>query len=64
MQLDPPTATPYPRVKCKTCGDLFESQVKIDPAIYAMYPGLRVGGNTFTCPHCSQSAEYSESDFL
>ena len=53
----------FPFVKCKTCGRPFETQVKIDPAIYAMYPNLRVGDNNFTCPHCDNVRSYSERDF-
>jgi hypothetical protein len=54
----------YPSVMCKLCSEPFETQVKIDPAIYALVPALRVGANTFICPHCQQRAEYSEQDFL
>lgn len=53
----------YPAVECKVCGQEFESQIKIDPAIYAMAPTLRIGQNTFTCPHCNAKADYSERDF-
>ena len=53
----------YPTISCKHCGKDFETQIKIDPAIYAMYPNLKVGHNTFTCPHCDNRAEYREQDF-
>jgi hypothetical protein len=53
----------YPTVRCKHCGKEFETQIKIDPAVYAMAPNLKVGHNTFTCPHCNQRADYSEHDF-
>ena len=58
------TVGQYPAVRCKSCGNEFESQIKIDPAIYAMAPNLRVGKNTFTCPHCNAQADYSERDFV
>jgi hypothetical protein len=54
----------YPDVKCRNCGKLFETQIKIDPAIYKFAPGIRVGVNTFTCPHCNTQDQYSEEDFL
>jgi len=54
----------YPSVICKHCAEAFESQIKIDPAIYAMAPKLAVGNNTFTCPACDQRATYSELDFI
>jgi len=53
----------YPIVICKNCRRAFESQVKIDPAIYAMYPNLKVGHNNLTCPHCNVVHSYSEKDF-
>lgn len=53
----------YPSVSCKHCGKEFETQIKIDPAIYAMVPNIRVGFNSFTCPHCENLAVYSEVDF-
>jgi hypothetical protein len=43
---------------------LFETQVKIDPAIYRMVPNLRIGHTNFTCPNCGQLESYSEGDFL
>jgi len=54
----------YPNVKCKHCGEEFESQIKIDPAIYAQVPNLKVGDNLFTCPKCDERASYSERDFI
>lgn len=53
----------FPAIKCKNCGKTFETQIKIDPAIYAMYPNLAVGQNTFTCPHCEKQETYTEKDF-
>lgn len=53
----------YPIVVCKNCGCTFESQIKIDPAVYAMCPNLKVGNNNFTCPHCNAVHSYSEKDF-
>ena len=53
----------YPSVICKKCGRAFESQIKIDPAVYAMAPNLIVGQNSFTCPHCNVVLSYSERDF-
>ena len=53
----------FPDVKCKFCGKNFETQIKIDPAIYKMVPNIKVGPNNFTCPHCNQVADYSEKDF-
>ena len=54
----------YPNVICKLCNEPFETQIKIDPAIYAMVPNLRVGENTFTCPSCDKRSNYSEKDFM
>ncbi len=54
----------YPNVKCKHCGEDFETQIKIDPTIYGMVSNLKVGSNTFTCPSCDKRAEYSEKDFI
>jgi hypothetical protein len=54
----------YPSVICKHCEEAFESQIKIDPNIYAMVPNLTVGNNTFTCPACDQQATYSEREFI
>jgi hypothetical protein len=54
----------YPDVKCKSCGKIFETQIKIDPAIYKLMPGVKVGVNTFSCPHCNAQGQYSEEDFL
>jgi len=53
----------FPDVKCKFCGKNFETQIKIDPAIYKMVPNIKVGSNNFTCPHCNRVADYSEEDF-
>ncbi len=53
----------YPTLICKHCGEEFETQIKIDPAIYAMYPNLKVGHNTFTCPRCNTKADYTEQNF-
>jgi hypothetical protein len=54
----------YPDVDCKRCGKRFETQVRVDPQIYALFPKLTIGVNTFTCPQCTATAEYSEDDFL
>jgi hypothetical protein len=54
----------YPDVKCRHCGRRFETQIRIDPAIYAMAPNIKIGRNTFTCPHCNTKGDYSENDFL
>lgn len=53
----------YPTVACKHCGKEFETQIKIDPAVYALAPNISVGHNTFTCPHCDKPSGYSEQDF-
>jgi len=53
----------YPSVACKLCGKEFESQIVIEPAVYAKIPNIAVGHNAFICPHCDQPSVYSERDF-
>jgi len=49
---------------CDNCGNPFETQLHIDPALYGLIPNLTFRTPTFTCPHCDSKSSYTDSDYI
>ncbi len=48
-------------VSCKSCEQEFPSEVQIHASVIQHNAGL-LEGNTYKCPHCSESAVYAKAD--